>query len=408
VTERLYYKDPYQRSFTANVVDLCEVDGQPAVVLDASAFYPTAGGQPYDTGTLDGVRVVDVQIDGHGQILHVLDSPLPGATTVHGEIDWERRFDHMQQHTGQHILSQAFVEICQAETVGFHLGEGLSTIDLDHASLSPDVVSRAQKSANAVVMDSREVIARFVDQDELATLPARKVRARKVRARKMPTVQGPIRLVEVSQYDWSLCGGTHVCNSGQIGPIQIVRLERRNDQTRIHFVCGWRALSDYTNKSQIVQELAAHFTTSESEILPSVQRIEAEIKGSRKALTAVQIQLLDYEIVEWLAQADRTDTIQVVRLAFDQRDASLLKEAARQMTENPATVVLLATRRPRPQFVFARSEDLAVDMGAVMRTASAVVDGRGGGRPQFAQGGAPEGAAVDRVLDEAVGQLGIL
>jgi alanyl-tRNA synthetase len=304
----------------------------------------------------------------------------------------------MQQHTGQHILSQAFVELCQAETVSFHLGESLSTIDLDCPSLSPDVVERVQALANAVVLDSREVIARFVDQDELATLPLR----------KPPTVQGPIRIVEVSRHDWSPCGGTHVRNTGQIGPIQVARLERRNEQMRITFVCGWRALSDYTKKSQIVQELAAHFTTSESEILASVQRLEAEIKASRKSLTAVQRQLLDYEIVEWLAQADRVGTMQVVRLAFDQRDATLLKEAARQMIENPATVVLLATRRPSPQFVFARSDDLAADMGAVMRTASAVVGGRGGGRPQFAQGGAPEGAAVDRVLDEAIKQLGSL
>ncbi len=412
MTERLYYQDPYERSFTANVVDLCEVDGQPAVVLDATAFYPTAGGQPHDTGTLDGVRVVDVQIDERGQLLHVLDSPLPGhqtnvstpgAITVRGEIDWERRFDHMQQHTGQHILSQAFVELCQAETVGFHLGESLSTIDLDRAPLSPHVVKRAKSRANAVVMDSREVIARFVDQSELATL-----RARKMRARKMPTVQGPIRIVEVSQFDWSPCGGTHVRNTGQIGPIQVVRLERRNELTRIHFVCGRRALFDYARKDEIVQELAAHFTTSESEILASVQRLEAEIKASQRALVATQMQLLDYETAQWLAQAEKIGSMQVVRLVFDQRGVSLLKEAARRLTEKPGTVVLLATRQPRPQFVFARSEDLAVDMGAVMRTASAVAGGRGGGRPQFAQGGAPEGAVVDHVLDEAVRQLGIL
>jgi len=408
VTERLYYQDPYLRSFTANIVDHCDVDGQPAVVLDATAFYPTAGGQPHDTGTLDGVRVVDVQVDERGRLLHVLDGPLSGtgasgATTVRGEIDWQRRFDHMQQHTGQHILSQAFVEVCQAETVSFHLGEGLSTIDLDRAPLSPDVVKRAQESANAVVLDSREVIAHFVDQGELAALPAHKIRAR-----KMPVVQGPIRIVEVSRYDWSPCGGTHVRNTGQIGPIQVVRLERRNEQTRITFVCGWRALSDYAHKDEIVQELAAHFTTSESEILASVERLEAEIKASRKALSATQMELLDYETAQWYSQAEKIGAMHVVRLVFDQREVSLLKEAARRMTENPGTVVLLAARQPHPQFVFARSEDLAIDIGAVMRIASAIAGGRGGGRPQFAQGGAPEGAAVDRVLDEAVRQVGIL
>jgi alanyl-tRNA synthetase len=303
----------------------------------------------------------------------------------------------MQQHTGQHILSQAFVEVCQAETMGFHLGEGLSTIDLDRAPLNPEVVKRAQGSANAVVLESRPVIARFVEKDKLAALPLR----------KMPAVEGPIRVVEVSQYDWSPCGGTHVRNTGQIGPIQVVRIERRSEQTRIHFVCGWRALSDYARKDEIVQELAAHLTTSASEILISVQRLETEIKASRKALVATQMQLLEHETAQWLEHAEQIGSLQIVRLAFDQREVSLLKEAAHRLTEAPDTVVLLATRQPRPQFVFARSKDLSIDMGAVMRTASAVAGGRGGGRPQFAQGGAPEGAAVERVLDEAIRQLDI-
>jgi alanyl-tRNA synthetase len=395
VTERLYYSDAYLKRFSSRVVASCDFDGQPAVELEATAFYPTAGGQPHDTGTLDGARVVDVQVlDDDGRILHILDRPL-SRTEVSGEIDWTRRFDHMQQHTGQHILSQAFSQVCKAETVGFHLGESLSTIDLDRAPLSPEYVQRAEQAANEVVMSACPVTARFVDDDELAALPLR----------KPPAVEGSIRIVQVGDYDWSACGGTHVLNSGQVGPIKVVRAERRGDKTRIHFVCGRRALVDYALKHDIVQALAGHLTTSESEILASVERLEAEIKQARKANTTAQIELLGYQIQDWIAQAETIGAMRVVCLAFDERDSSLLKETARRLTEQPGVVALLAARQPRPQFVFARSKDVDVDAGALIRASCAVTGGRGGGRPQFAQGGTPDESPVEPVLDHARQQL---
>jgi alanyl-tRNA synthetase len=394
VTERLYYQDPYLRTFHAQVVQKREVNAHPAVVLDATAFYPTGGGQPHDTGTLNGVRVVDVQVLQEGEIAHLLDGPL-NVRFVQGEIDWARRFDHMQQHTGQHILSQAFLQTLNAETVGFHLGEALSTIDLDRAPLSHEQVAAAVQVANSVVLDNRPVIARFVDKGELATMPLR----------KMPDVEGPIRIVQVSEFDWSPCGGTHVRNSGEVGAIHVGRIERRKKQTRIHFLCGWRALVDYDRKHEIVQALTAHFTTGEEEIIPSVERLEAEVKRARKKLVATQMQLLDYELTEWIDQAESVGQVQVVRLAFDDWDVDMLKEAARRLTERPGIVALLAIRGPSAQLVFARSDDVAADMGELMRAACAATGGRGGGRPQFAQGSAPGNSLVDLALDEAVGHL---
>jgi alanyl-tRNA synthetase len=408
VTKRLYYDDAYIREFEANVVALCQINGAFAVMLDATAFYPTGGGQPHDRGTLASARVVDVLVDDQGDLWHILDRALDLAqpeTRVRGEIDWTRRFDHMQQHTGQHILSQAFMQVSETTTIGFRLGEQLSTIDLDQAHLSPQAVGEAEKRANEVVLGCSNVIARFVDKDELARMPLR----------KMPAVEGPIRIVEVTGFDWSPCGGTHVQNTGQIGPIKVVRIEHRKKQTRIHFCCGWRALSDYDGKHEIVQQLAAHLTTGETEIVASVQRLEAEAKALRKELTAAQLQALDIEIAAWTVQSERIGQINVVRRAFDQREESLLKEAARRLVEHPRTIALLGSLQPRgpgsgPQFVFARSEDLAdhsppLDMSDLMRAACAAVRGRGGGRPSFAQGGAPEGASVDKVLDQAVQQL---
>ena len=393
MTRHLYLKDSYLCTFQATVVSTRKIDDRQAVILDASAFYPTSGGQPHDTGTLDGIRVIDAQtLDD--EVVHVLDGTLDGGT-VCGNVDWSRRFDHMQQHSGQHILSQAFLRVLEAETVGFHLGEDASTIDLDRAPIGQDQVSSAEKLANEIVLDNRPIIARFVDERELATLPLR----------KLPAVEGPIRIVQVSGFDWSPCGGTHVRASGEVGPIKVVQLERRKQKTRVHFLCGWRALSDYRHKQDIVQHLIAHFTTSEDEILAAVERLEAEAKRLGKALSDVQTQLLEHEAAGWIAQAQMVGNVRVVRQVFEERDLSLLKKAARSVTARPGTVAFLATRGPSAHIVFARSQDVPLDVGGIMRTVCAAVGGRGGGSPQLAQGGIPRGGAVDRALDVAMEQL---
>jgi alanyl-tRNA synthetase len=236
------------------------------------------------------------------------------------------------------------------------------------------------------------VIARFVSKAALDEMPLR----------KMPVVDGPIRIVQVDEFDWSPCGGTHVVNTGQVGLVKVTRVERRKKQSRVHFLCGRRALSDYSQKQGIVRDLVAHLTTSEDELLSSVQRLEAEIKCLRKALSEAQMQLLEQELAGWAAQAESIGELRVVRLAFEDRDPVLLREAARRLTEEADVVALLATSLPRPQFVFARPEDVTADMGALMRAACAAVGGRGGGRPQFAQGGAPEGASATHALEAAV------
>ena len=394
MTARLYYSDPYLRAFDTTVVEARDLGGQTGVVLAETAFYPTSGGQPHDTGRLGEVRVVDVQVDGDGEVVHVVSDEL-GSGTVHGEIDWARRFDHMQQHTGQHILSQAFVESCGAETVGFHLGEETSTIDLDRALLEDDLVARAEELANRVVLEDRRVTARFVARAELAALPLR----------KLPVVEGPIRIVQVESYDWSPCGGTHVATAGQVGPVKVVRVERRRDVSRVHFLCGWRALADYAHKQAVVQSLTAHLTTSEDELLASLKRLDEEAKQLHKDLAAAQLALLDAEVGEWLRSAETVGGRRIVRLAFEKRDPGLLREAARRLTEQGGVVALLATQQPQPQFVFAAADDVGAHMGDLIRAATAAVGGRGGGRPGFAQGGAPEGAPVERALDAAVAQL---
>ena len=221
MTERLYYSDAYLKTFEARVVDRLEIDGRPAVILDRTAFYPESGGQPSDRGALNGAAVVDVQTrEADDEVLHLLSAPL-AEEAVTGVVDHARRFDLMQQHTGQHILSQAFLHTAGAETVSFHLNpdpnEGALTIDLDKAALAPAELDQVEEYANTIVYENRPVIARFVNDEELQALPLR----------KPPKVDKAIRIVEVQGFDWSACGGTHVARTGEVGMIKIVKAEKR-------------------------------------------------------------------------------------------------------------------------------------------------------------------------------------
>jgi len=236
MTERLHYDDAYLLRFSARVVEHTQWEGRPAVVLDRTAFYATGGGQPHDTGILDGVGVVDVvERESDGAVVHVLAAPLPpGTVDVEGEVDRARRLDLTRQHTGQHIISAAFVEVLGANTVSFHLSADYATIDLDRSPLTAEDLARVEDLANEVVMENRPVISRFVSRDELPALTLRKPLAH----------AGPVRIVEVPGFDCSACGGTHVRATGELGLIKLVRAERRGTESRVEFLCGGRALAD--------------------------------------------------------------------------------------------------------------------------------------------------------------------
>ena len=394
---RLYYADAYLREFDARVIEQLTWDGKPAVVLERTAFYPTSGGQPHDTGTLNGVKVVDVvERESDGAVVHVLAGELQGDA-VHGEIDRARRFDLMQQHTGQHILSQAFTTVQQADTVSFHLGVEVTTVDLNRAPLSEEQLDKAEALANEVVFSNRPVRARFVGREELATLPLR----------KLPQVARPIRIVEIADFDWSPCGGTHCRRTGEVGLIKIVRAERRGAETRVHFLCGGRALADYRRKNRLVLDLAARFSVGDWELADAVERLSDEARASRKQVRVLREQLLDYEAAALIAGAEKLGGARVVRQAYTDRTVDEIRHLAQRLTAEPGVIALLGRGSVggKAQFVFARSADLPHDMNVLLRTACQTVGGGGGGRPNFAQGGGPDGARVEEALAAAWEQI---
>ena len=399
MTDRLFYEDAYTTRFHATVVESLRHEGKAAVVLDRTYFYPTSGGQPADQGQLGNRAVVDVFLrDADGVIVHVLDGVL-ALGRVEGRVDWHRRFDHMQHHTGQHILSASFLQVADAATVGFHLSENSVTIDLDRPSLEPQAIEEAELLANRIVWEDRTVHIRMLTADEVDG----------VELRKVPEVGGDLfRLVAVEEFDLTACGGTHVARTGSIGLIKITGVERISGGTRISFLCGRRALVDYHEKHEILTRLAGQFTTGYWELERVTAALQEDAREAHRRVRRQQEQLARHEARRLAEEAPHYGEVRLVRRLFQERDSAALRQLANALAEHAGVVALLALASPeRTQLIFARAEDASGDMNALIRSALEVLGGGGGGSPSFAQGGGPpaEEALVQKALARAESSL---
>ena len=320
VTNRIYYSDPGCRTFDAVVSRAFEHEGRPAVTLDRSAFYPSSGGQPFDTGRL-GAAVVVEAVDAKGDVIHVLSAALAARTPVTGEIDWARRFDHMQQHTGQHVLSAAFDRLFNNRTVGFHMGADVSTIDLAQ-EVAPSEVERAVDEANGIVWEDRLVLIRFVSQAEAASLPLRKESGR----------EGTLRLIDVSGFDLSACGGTHVERTGAVGVIAALSAERLRGGARLTFVCGARALRAMRTFRDAVAGSVRVLSVLPEALPAAVARVQGESKDLRKQIKALQGRLVAHEAARLAADASEVGGVGLVVEAVDGWDMGGLKAMAAAVT----------------------------------------------------------------------------
>lgn len=387
-SQRLYYHDAYTTTFEATIVERIREDDRLAVVLDKTYFYPTSGGQPADRGRLSGSAVTDVYVrEVDGAVVHVLGAEV-WDDEVTGIVEWGRRFDHMQQHTGQHILSQAFIQVAAAHTVGFHLSDNTVTIDLDHVDLSPANVEKAELLANRIIWENRPVKVRQVSQEQVQQLPLRKI----------PELDGgQVRLVEIEKFDLTACGGTHVARTGAVGLIKIVKVERRGEQIRIEFCCGRRALADYGQKHQLVSELAADFTTGYWNLPEVIANLRTEAAENDKLLRQQAEKLLAYEARDLVDAARVVDGTRIVTAAFADRDPSHLPILANHLISEPGVVALLGLAGAKSRLLFARADDAPGQMNALLKQALHILgNGGGGGSASFAQGGGPT-APVERV-----------
>ena len=383
-TERLYYNDPYLLEFDANIVETTAVGGKVGVILDKTAFYPTSGGQPYDSGTLNDIPLVDCfEEEESGNVIHVVERSIP-AQSVHGRIDRDRRLDHMQQHSGQHVLSHAFVELFDLPTVSFHLGAVSCTIDLPVESISLEQADKAEDLANRIVLENRGVAVRYVPHENIAEAGLRK-----------PTERtGDIRVIDIAGYDRSACGGTHVRMTGEIGPILILGIQRAKKQARVEFICGMRVLRYARQASRTLDAISKTFSIAPFDSAAAVQALWAEHQNARKRIEDLESELMNYEA----GQFGVVDGFAVA--AFQNRGIEKLKLLAAKICARPGTVALLADEGEQLRVVFARSADSNVDVAAVLKKTLERFGGRGGGRPNLAQGGGLSGS-VQEILDFA-------
>ena len=378
-TERLYYNDPYLLEFDAKIIEARAVGDRLGLVLDKTAFYPTSGGQPNDLGMIDDVPLVDcLEDEASGNIIHVIEGSVTGPS-VHARIDPARRADHMQQHSGQHVLSQAFVELFNWPTVSFHLGAVSCTIDLPADSVSREQAEAAEDLANRIVRENRSVAIRYIAPENISEAGLRKPTDR----------SGDIRVIDIAGYDRSACGGTHVRTTGEIGPILITGIDRAKKQTRVEFISGGRVLKYARQANRTLESISQTISAAPFETASAVRALWDEHQRTRKRIEDFESELLDYEAAQFPVSNG------VAMATFKNRGIEKLKMLAVKICARPGTVALLADEGDQLRVVFARSADVAIDVAALLKKTLERFGGRGGGRPNLAQGGGLTGSAEE-------------
>jgi alanyl-tRNA synthetase len=386
-TTRLYLEDPYMKKFKAKLLSQIKSDRGYEAVLDQTAFYPTGGGQPCDTGWLENIRVIDV-VEEDGNIIHILEGPLTSGN-ITGRIDWERRFDHMQQHSGQHILSSCFEKIADANTVGFHLGSQYVYIDLDKQDLSEDIINQAEDMANQIIFQNRPIKTHLVDGEKLAGIPLR----------KPPAVTENIRIVEIEGFDYCPCGGTHPSSTGNIGIIKIRRWEKSKDNLRLEFLCGSRALMDYRQKNYNINKISSLLSVRDFETPDAVERILDENKKLSKTIEIFKDQVCTLEAENMVREAPKFDEFRVIQFMFYRRPFDEVKLIASKITGHKGCIAILCTVNDKSQVIISRSGDVPLDMRQPFKEAMTLVGGKGGGNCSVVQGGIETPEKAQRVMD---------
>ena len=404
MTDRLYYRDSFLHEFEGEiteVVPVAEINGRHGVYLDRTAFYPTSGGQVYDTGWMlpsegsEKLRVAEVAESEDGRVVHYIEAdkaPVRG-TRVRGVIDPARRRDHMQQHSGQHVLSAAFVRLFNLPTVSFHMGDEACSIDLDTPTLTTGQVEEAEALANEIVQENRPVEIKFVTQGA----------AQELGLRKPPrTDKDELRLVDIRDFDLSACGGTHVQNTGQIGCILLRKTERVRQGWRVEFVCGQRAVAtarhDFTTLSEAAGLFSGHIWDVPQQVRKSLEDVKLATKASERLLD----ELAELQAARLLAEVAPVNGRKVIARVYPDRDLVFIRLMAQKLTRQESSVVaLLASTSSQVSLVFAQSKGMSFDVGVLLKEILGKLGGRGGGTKDMAQGGAPKAEGLETALDEA-------
>jgi len=388
-TTRLYYDDSHLVEFTTNVRRQWQDSGKHLLTLDATAFYPTSGGQPHDTGTISGIQVLDVY-EEDGDILHVVGAEIEKSREVLANIHWPRRHDHMQQHTGQHILSQALVEVCDTPTVGFTIGPDWSTIVLDR---KPDsgALSEALDLANSVIDENRSIDVLFPSPSEIRELPIRGA---------LPDKEA-IRIVRIDGFDWSPCGGTHCKTTSDVRFIVTLGIHKEKDTFRLEFVCGRRAEAAAVRHANAISDVATMLDVGTAEVVERTRSTLDKMRSYERTIDALREDRLASDLASLLSSVNAGDNAVICSVLYD-RSVQEIRQLAQMLVDRQNTVALLiGTEQDKVGLAFARSDDRSEDMNQIMRQVCDQTGCRGGGNPAFASGGGGAEVDAERVMDVA-------
>lgn len=381
----LYYKDAMTREFTANVVRTAvEADGRAFIVLSNTAFYPTGGGQPHDTGWIQDIEIINVE-KVYDEIRHYTKADVSTlAGEVSGKLNWARRFDHMQQHTGQHILTAAFVELFDLPTVSFHLGSELVTIDLNVSDVTDEQLAVAEKRANDIILENRPIETKWITADELATYNLRKDVA----------VEEDIRLVIIPDYDYNGCGGIHPTSTGQVSLLKIMGTEKMKKNIRIHFVCGQRVLAQLAMRKNVLTDVARQLSVPEEQSADALRKFATTAKTADKSLAEAQDKLLEFEAKELATQ-------NVAVAVYENRSIQQLQKLGRFITQTnvDAVALLVADNDDKLQFIAARGANVELSMKTISSAVLPLVNGKGGGNDALVQGGGEKLIPAEQLLE---------
>lgn len=391
--EKLFYQDPYIQTFTTTLINQSQDESRKwYAILEQTAFYPEGGGQPYDTGTLNDQKVIEVQ-EINGEIRHYLEYPLPETTKdVKGNIDWERRYDHMQQHAGQHLLSAAFEELFSYKTKSFHLGKEVSTIDLDTTQLTEEEVLEAETLVNKIILENRKIESKWVTQDELSNYPLR----------KELSVSENIRLVIIPEFDYNGCGGTHPHSTSGVASLKILSLENQKNMIRVSFVAGNRVLKQLHEKQQVVSELSSLLNAPQNGMAEAVTRMLGQSKEQAKELKEMKEKLLEYEATALFSKTEVVSGRTIIKSVFQNREMAELQSIARKLVSarDDINVFLVSDNGGKLQFVGARGSKSNMNMKSIAKEVFAFINGKGGGRENFVQGGGETTVTGEELIGE--------
>ncbi|PGC65488.1 alanyl-tRNA editing protein [Bacillus toyonensis] len=394
--QKLYYIDAYTKDFTTKIIkqDYDKEDNL-YVVLNETAFYPTGGGQPYDIGTLNGTLVTNVE-EVNGEIRHFIAEQLETAE-VEGKINWERRFDHMQQHAAQHILSAAFWDHFNIPTIGFHLGKETVTIDLETENLPAETIEKAVQIANNIVFENHPIRIQWMNLEEAKTLPLR----------KEPTLSENIRVVIIENFDYNGCGGTHPRRTGEVGLIQVLNWERNKGGIRLTFIAGWRTLKLMGQQQQIMKDVSKQLNSSETDIPAKVAQLLISQKENEKAIQTMNEKLLFAEANELLQQPAEIHAGFLISKVFTNRSMQEVAKLSAIIIEQQehAITYFVIENDDKLQCILACGKTVTLDMNALLKDALPAIEGKGGGNKKSARGGGKAIMSSDEFLHQLISSL---